>query len=71
MVTPALKKVFAGEGIGLIGLAEGGELLIREIAATDAPVVVAMAAATQEAQVLPKPAPGQATDGGLQPDPLR
>jgi len=57
MVTPALKKVFAGEGIGLIGLAEGGELLIREIAATDAPVeVVAMAATTQEALVLPKPA---------------
>ncbi|NVN91187.1 MAG: KR domain-containing protein [Desulfuromonadales bacterium] len=57
MVTPALKKVFAGEGIGLIGLAEGGELLIREIAAADAPVeVVAMAAATQEALVLPKPA---------------
>jgi len=57
MVTPALKKVFAGEGIGLIGLAEGGELLIREIAATDAPVeVVAIAATTREARVLPKPA---------------
>ncbi len=57
MVTPALKKVFAGEGIGLIGLAEGGELLIREIAAMDAPVeVVAMAATTQEALALPKPA---------------
>jgi malonyl CoA-acyl carrier protein transacylase len=44
MVTPALKKVFAAEGIGLIGLKEGGEFLIREIAATDAPVeIVAMA----------------------------
>jgi acyl transferase domain-containing protein/NAD(P)-dependent dehydrogenase (short-subunit alcohol dehydrogenase family) len=56
MVTPALKNVFAGEGIGLIGLAEGGELLIREIAAGDAPVeVVAMAATTSEA-LLPKKA---------------
>ena len=33
MVTPALKKVFADEGIGLIGLDKGGELLVREIAA--------------------------------------
>ena len=47
MVTPALKKVFAAEGIGLIGLAAGGEFLIREIAATDDPVeIVAMAGTT-------------------------
>jgi NAD(P)-dependent dehydrogenase (short-subunit alcohol dehydrogenase family)/acyl carrier protein len=57
MVTPALKKVFAGEGIGLIGLDEGGELLIREIAAADAPVeVVAMAITTNEALKAPRPA---------------
>ncbi|QXE92020.1 type I polyketide synthase [Geomonas subterranea] len=44
MVTPALKKVFASEGIGVIGLAEGGEFLAREISATDAPVeIVAIA----------------------------
>ena len=44
MVTPALKKVFGGEGIGLISLAAGGELLVREIAATEAPTeVVALA----------------------------
>ncbi len=44
MVTPALKKVFADEGIGLIGLRQGGELLMNEIAIPDAPVeVVAMA----------------------------
>ena len=44
MVTAALKKVFSGEGIGLISLAAGGELLVREIAATDAPTeIVAMA----------------------------
>ncbi|MDD2310205.1 MAG: SDR family NAD(P)-dependent oxidoreductase [Desulfuromonadaceae bacterium] len=40
MVTPALKKVFSGEGIGLISLAAGGKLLAGEIAATDAPVEV-------------------------------
>ncbi|WP_223913392.1 type I polyketide synthase [Geobacter sp. AOG1] len=46
MVTPALKKVFTGEGIGLIGLAEGGDFLVREIAASDGPVeVVALATA--------------------------
>jgi hypothetical protein len=44
MVTTALKKVFSGEGIGLISLAAGGKLLAREIAATGAPVeVIAMA----------------------------
>jgi hypothetical protein len=44
MVTKSLKKVFADEGISLIGLQEGGELLVREIGATDAPVeIVALA----------------------------
>ncbi|HJV67178.1 MAG TPA: SDR family NAD(P)-dependent oxidoreductase [Geomonas sp.] len=53
MVTPALKKVFAGEGIGVIDLAEGGAFLAREVAATDGPVeVVALAAlSTQETAV--------------------
>jgi len=40
MVTPALKKVFGSEGIGLIPLQAGGELLVREVAALDAPVEV-------------------------------
>ncbi len=49
MVTPALKKVFAGEGIGLIGMAEGGDFLVREIAATDSPVeIVALAETAAE-----------------------
>jgi hypothetical protein len=44
MVTPSLKKVFGSEGIGLVPLKAGGELLVREIAASGAPVeVVAMA----------------------------
>ena len=44
MVTESLKKVFAGEGIGLIGLEEGGELLVREITAANEPVeIIAMA----------------------------
>jgi NAD(P)-dependent dehydrogenase (short-subunit alcohol dehydrogenase family)/acyl carrier protein len=38
MVTPALKKVFSGEGIGLIPLEAGGDLLMREIATADGPV---------------------------------
>jgi acyl transferase domain-containing protein len=44
MVTPALKKVFAEEGIGVIDLQQGGAFLAREIAATDGPVeIVALA----------------------------
>jgi NAD(P)-dependent dehydrogenase (short-subunit alcohol dehydrogenase family) len=47
MVTAALKKVFFAEGIGLIDLKEGGEFLIREIAALGSPVeIVAMAGKT-------------------------
>jgi len=51
MVTPALKKLFAGEGVGLIGLAEGGDFLVREIAAAEAPVeIVALAEAAADNQ---------------------
>jgi hypothetical protein len=46
MVTPALKKVFAGEGIDLIGLKAGGEVLLREIATAEAPVEVMALACT-------------------------
>jgi len=49
MVTPALKRVFGGEGVGLIPLLAGGELLVREIAATDAPVEVVVLAGTAPA----------------------
>ena len=60
MVTPALKKVFAGEGIGLISLKDGGELLVREIAATDAPVeVLALAGSTGEKLTLDAPTPAR------------
>ena len=60
MVTPALKKVFAKEGIGLIGLAEGGELLVREIAAIDAPAeVVALSGTHDEITAQPNPNPAQ------------
>jgi acyl transferase domain-containing protein len=56
MVTPALKKVFAGEQIGLIDLAAGGEFLVREVAATAAPVeVVAMAGTAAESAVASPP----------------
>ncbi|WP_129125509.1 type I polyketide synthase [Geomonas oryzae] len=60
MVTPALKKVFASEGIGVIGLTEGGSFLAREIAADDAPVeIVAIAELPEQASVA-APAPARA-----------
>ena len=58
MVTPALKKVFANEGIGVIGLIEGGDFLAREIADLDAPVeIVALAGLSESgsAAVTSKP----------------
>jgi len=51
MVTPALKKVFAAEGIGVIGLKPGGDFLAREIAATGAPVEIVALAGLGEATV--------------------
>jgi acyl transferase domain-containing protein/NAD(P)-dependent dehydrogenase (short-subunit alcohol dehydrogenase family) len=53
MVTPALKKLFASEGIGLIGMAEGGDFLVREIAAADAPVEIIALAETAAAIAAP------------------
>jgi hypothetical protein len=44
MVTTALKNIFNGEGIGLITLAAGSELLVREISATHSPIeIIALA----------------------------
>jgi acyl transferase domain-containing protein/NAD(P)-dependent dehydrogenase (short-subunit alcohol dehydrogenase family) len=51
MVTPALKKVFSGEGIGLIPLQAGGELLVREIAAAGAPAEVVVLAGSAAASL--------------------
>ncbi|MEI6207136.1 MAG: SDR family NAD(P)-dependent oxidoreductase [Desulfuromonadales bacterium] len=60
MVTPALKKVFAGEGIGLISLNAGGELLVREIAAFGDPVeIIALAGASAGALAVASPAPAK------------
>ncbi|MDY0301625.1 MAG: SDR family NAD(P)-dependent oxidoreductase, partial [Trichlorobacter sp.] len=53
MVTPALKKVFADEGIGLISLQTGGEFLTREISIAAGPVeLVALAADGNSQQII-------------------
>ncbi len=60
MVTPALKKVFAGEGVGLIDLAAGGEFLVREIAASQAPAeIVAIAGSTSSPAISIPASPSQ------------
>ncbi len=53
MVTPSLKKLFASEGIGLIGLPEGGAFLVREIGAAGDPVEIVALAGTLEGVVAP------------------
>ena len=53
MVTPSLKKLFASEGIGLIGLPEGGAFLVREIGASGDPVEIVALAGTLEGVVAP------------------
>ncbi|MBJ6726280.1 type I polyketide synthase [Geomesophilobacter sediminis] len=55
MVNAALKKIFAEEGVGVIDLAQGASFLVREIAATDAPVEI-VAIASMEKGVVKKPA---------------
>jgi acyl transferase domain-containing protein/acyl carrier protein/NAD(P)-dependent dehydrogenase (short-subunit alcohol dehydrogenase family) len=57
MVTAALKKVFASEGVGLIGLEAGGDFLIREISADGGPVeIVAVAGSADQQKVSLQPA---------------
>jgi NAD(P)-dependent dehydrogenase (short-subunit alcohol dehydrogenase family) len=57
MVTAALKKVFASEGVGLIGLEAGGEFLIREISADGGPVeIIAVAGSSDQQKVSLQPA---------------
>ena len=59
MVTPALKKVFAEEGIGVIDLQQGGEFLAREIAAGGAPVEIVALAALCEPKAAAQPSKPQ------------
>jgi NAD(P)-dependent dehydrogenase (short-subunit alcohol dehydrogenase family)/acyl carrier protein len=59
MVTPALKKVFAEEGIGVIDLQQGGLFLAREIAASDAPVEIVALAGLDEAGTVAVPSKPQ------------
>jgi hypothetical protein len=40
MVTPALKKVFASEGIGVIPLRDGAEYLVQEVSSSENPVEI-------------------------------
>ena len=54
MVTPALKKLFAQEGVGVIGLKPGGVFLAHEIAAANAPIeIVALAGLDEGTAALP------------------
>ncbi|MBL0226311.1 MAG: SDR family NAD(P)-dependent oxidoreductase [Geobacteraceae bacterium] len=58
MVTPALKNVFSSEGINLIPLKSGGELLVRELAAVEDPVeIVVLAGTAPSSLTLTTPAP--------------
>jgi acyl transferase domain-containing protein len=53
MVTPALSKVFAAEGVGVIPLEEGADYLMREIAGTG-PVELVVLGATESVDPQPK-----------------
>jgi len=47
MVTPALKKVFSKEGVGLIDLKAGAEFLVQEISDSKGPVEIVAVAKTE------------------------
>ena len=53
MVTPALRKVFAAEGIGVIPLVEGADYLMQEIA-NDGPVELVVLATLDSKSAQPK-----------------
>lgn len=59
MVTPALRKVFEAEGVGLIAPAAGADFLVRELSAPPGgPVEVVVVAGGLPAARQPRPAPG-------------
>jgi NAD(P)-dependent dehydrogenase (short-subunit alcohol dehydrogenase family)/acyl carrier protein len=51
MVTPALRKVFASEGIGLIPLADGAGLMVAELTASDRATEIVVGRAASAAEV--------------------
>ncbi len=61
MVTPALKKVFASEGIGLIPLQAGADLLVAELANPQGPVEVTVLAGVSGASLVSSETPKQST----------
>lgn len=59
MVTPALKKVFASEGIGLIPLEAGADLLVTELANPQGPVEVTVLAGVSGSSLMSSETPKQ------------
>ncbi|PCI36747.1 MAG: hypothetical protein COB53_08580, partial [Elusimicrobia bacterium] len=53
MVTPALEKVFAGEGVGLIGKHAGAKLLLRALGASTSPTELVVLGESNAAKKLP------------------
>jgi hypothetical protein len=58
MVTPALRKLFAAEGIEVIGLAAGAKYLLRELATDPGPVEIVILG---DGSVLPETVAASAT----------
>ncbi len=56
MVTPALRDLFASEGVGVIPLRQGAELLLRELQAEKSAVEVVVIAKPAVAQAVPSAA---------------
>jgi hypothetical protein len=71
MVTPGLRRVFEGEGVGLIPLADGGLFAVQELAAAGRAVeVVAVGKAGKPATKPVPPAPAATPPPALQPAPV-
>ena len=58
MVTPALRRIFESEGVGLVPLADGGQFVVQELSATGRSVeVVAMGRLRGSSSIHTTPAP--------------
>jgi acyl transferase domain-containing protein len=69
MVTPQLKRLFAAEGVGVIGLAEGAEFAVRELSApAGGPVEIVVLGKLHEQKSAPPSTPMSRRDdvGGAQ-----
>jgi acyl transferase domain-containing protein/NAD(P)-dependent dehydrogenase (short-subunit alcohol dehydrogenase family)/acyl carrier protein len=65
MVTPALRKIFESEGVGLVPLADGGQFVVRELSTAGRSIEVVAMGKLRGSQLQTTPSPQQRVGGSV------